>query len=143
MDFFLAAVFLLGVDISPPLELLLNPGDSKSKLFAPPEGVLDPVRAGDAIGDSLIGSAGETTRDFSLPVIASEIARKPRPRFLPDDECEGNSQSDALPDRLRGEVLVSSSSLVTVGDVSLDVDIGFNSAEVAEGALFRPGNIIP
>lgn len=121
-------------------------GDSESKLFAPPEGVLDPVRAGEVIGDSLmeeIASIGGIMRDFSLPVIASEIALNPSPRVLPDDEFPGNNQSDAFPDRLRGEGLISSSSLVTVGEESLDVDIGFISAEVAEGVLLRPGSIIP
>jgi len=121
-------------------------GDSESKLFPPPEGVLDPVRAGEAIGDSLIeeiGSIGGAMRAFSFPVIASEIALNPSPRFLVDVECPGNSQSDAFPDRLRGEGVISSSSLVTVGEESLDADIGFISAEVAEGALLRPGNINP
>ena len=50
------------------------------------EGVLDPVLVeGDCIGDSLKGlcsSGGENARDFSLPVIASDIALKPVARDL-------------------------------------------------------------
>jgi hypothetical protein len=50
------------------------------------EGVLDPVLVeGDCRGDSLRGlcsSGGENASDFSLPVIASEIARRPVARDL-------------------------------------------------------------
>lgn len=74
---------------------------SSSKLFEAPDGVLEPVRVGDCSGDSLIGEgndAGETTRAFSLPVTASDIARRPMMRgFFADFRVCRLGRGDSIP----------------------------------------------
>lgn len=66
--------------------LLTNEESSSSILLELTEGVLDPVLVeGDCNGDSLRGlcsSGGENAKDFSLPVIASDIALRPVARDL-------------------------------------------------------------
>lgn len=59
-------------------------GSSMSSDLDVPEGVEEPVRAGEYRGDmeSLETSVGDTAMFFSLPTTASEIARKPVRRFL-------------------------------------------------------------
>ena len=52
---------------------------SSSKLFEAPDVVVEPVRVGECTGDSLMGDGtedGESIMAFSLPVTASEIARR-------------------------------------------------------------------
>ena len=67
----------------PPVSLLLISGVSRSKLLDAElaDGVLEPVRVGDCMGDSLMGDEVIVSVAFawarSLPVMASEIARRP------------------------------------------------------------------
>lgn len=70
----------------PLVSRLFNSGFSRSRLLVAdvPDGVLEPVRAGDCKGESF---AGDAACAFSPPVIASEIARSPVLRdFLPKKE---------------------------------------------------------
>jgi hypothetical protein len=65
---------------------------SSSKLFEidVPDGVVEPVRVGDCMGESFIGEAVISpvlAFAFSPPVIASEMARRPVERFL-KKECD-------------------------------------------------------
>src|ERR1700738_182766 len=116
-------------------------GESSSKL-GPPE-VVDPVREGDCNESSFNGeescSTGIVTRDFSVPVTASDIARTPSPLgdVIPFPGCSqlgvcilsadlGESVRDAE-DRLP-------SSFVTVGEVGSLVS-GNGPTEEVEGVL--------
>lgn len=123
-------------------------GESKSKL-GPPEGVLEPVLVEGDSSESLTGdgagSMGATALDFSWPVTASEMARRPKCR---DDEADftGNNQSFPFDDL--GEVVFSygrPSSLVTAGDVKGEgksfgggAGRGGVLIELSEGVLRRP-----
>lgn len=103
---------------------------SISRLLDVAEGVLEPVRAGELSGVSLKDDGmdvGEDTIAFSLPVTASDIARKPK-RFclaldLPDKR--GRGEDLPLPSLSgRGEGIgrlapLPSSRFVTVGDSTL------------------------
>jgi hypothetical protein len=107
-----------------------------------PDGVVEPVRVGECNGDSLIGDVElgpfDETSAFSLPVIASDIARRPEVRlFLPKKEwlClisvwAGDGDARPVDDasllgRCGDEAIASMlgelpySSFVTVGDKSL------------------------
>ena len=80
---------------------LLSPLSS-SKLFETDvlDGELDPVLAGDCIGESLFVTSTELALDFSPPVIASDIARRPAARdFLlkKEFECDAAGDGDTRP----------------------------------------------
>jgi hypothetical protein len=148
-DFFLAAFELPGVvsGVVAPL------GESRSKL-GPADGVVEPVRAGDCKGESFEvgdgkGSVGDVTRDFSLPVTASDIARSPNWRFAKG--LTGNSQSEPLADRLSADFEASLfsmellSNLVTIGDAVSRGGVGRGGLirEVSEGVRRRPFTVRP
>ena len=115
---------------------------SSSKLLESdvPDGVVEPVRAGDCIGDSLVGDAVISPLlacAFSPPVIASEMARRPTERGFLKKECEevwaaGDGEARPVDDvslpGMWGEFATASMlcesyvSLVTVG---FDSFIGF------------------
>ena len=134
---FFLGPFLLSLPNELPVDRLFRSGVSSSKLleFDVAEGVLDPVRAGDCKGDSLFGEAvvsPEWKFAFSLPVTASDIARRPSPLDFfekKDRDWEGAAgEGDARPweddslGGMRGEFAIASilgesysGSLVTVG----------------------------
>jgi hypothetical protein len=129
--------------VEPAVKRLLASAFSSSKLFdnEVPEGVLEPVREGDCMGESLCCEAvtsAELKFAFSPPVMASDIARRPldcEDFLLLKNErvCEGAAAGEgearpvlevSLPAML-GEFAIASmlcesyASLVTVGCMSL------------------------
>lgn len=115
-----------------PAMLLIMEESSSSILLELIEGVLDPVLVeGDCSGDSLNGlcsSGGENAKDFSVPVIASDIALRPVARDLGAvllyvvGDGTGLSIEDVSLSGLRGDPATVSmlgapnSRLVTIGE---------------------------
>jgi hypothetical protein len=104
---------------------------SMSTLFDATDGVLDPVRARDWTSPSFTGEGLDVgvTKDFSLPVTLSEIARRPMIlRALFDMPCAGSGEKLPTPpcaDNGEGSNtggVLSSSRLVTVGEVPGPID---------------------
>jgi hypothetical protein len=96
------------------------------------EGVVEPVRAGEYRSASLIGEGmvvGEVTKDFSLPVRASEIARKPRTRRALLD-------MGILP--FTGSVMEKLDLSLVVGDCSKKFGVGSASRLVTVGEMPPP-----
>jgi hypothetical protein len=129
------------------LGLLAKSGESNSKL-GPPDGVLDPVLDGESIDASLNGeSIGDASLERSVPVTASEMARKPpkfgfRPALFVQSTCipwrfDGEVGEAALADRTP-----VSSSFVTVGEgASIVGAIGRMDSVVLVEAVRRCGPV--
>ena len=135
-----------------PVECLVISEFSRSKLLEVPEGVLEPVLVGEFIGDSLIGEGAasepcEEMSAFSLPVMASDIARRPvardfwakcewlcpvgagDPRPSDDVSLLGRLGDDAIASML-GELPYS--NLVTVGERSFANFNGLTNSKALE-----------
>ena len=119
---------------------------SRSILWDAAEGDVEPVRVGDCTEASLIGDeseAGVETKALSVPVTASEIARRPMRGFeidLAGTTADLGEPFEAAPllasvDEVISFVLnflLSYSSFVTVGEVRLVVGGVFVTASLAD-----------
>lgn len=123
---------------------------SISRLLEATDGVLDPVPAGDWTSLSFTGEGLDVgvTKVFSLPVTASEIARKPMTlRALAEMPCGGSGERlPRLPCVENGEAIntdgvLSSSRLVTVGETPGPLDDRAIGARALEDRS-RPLNVL-